>query len=136
MTIEMPGIIAIVLALGAGLYTAGRDIPGARRWVLGGVAGMLGVVGLFAAAGSGIGRPVSYYGGVGLFDRKLVREQIPLADLRPVAGRRIDDFIKSVLDPRRVADGAVARNGPGRRRPDDDECAVEVCTQIGRPYGR
>ena len=67
MTIEMPGIIAIVLALGAGLYTAGRDIPGARRWVLGGVAGMLGVVGLFAAAGSGVGRPVSYYGGVGLF---------------------------------------------------------------------
>jgi cytochrome c oxidase subunit 2 len=67
MTIEMPGIIAIVLGLGAGLYIAGRDVPGGRRWVLGGVAGMLGVVGLFAAAGSGVGRPVSYYGGVGLF---------------------------------------------------------------------
>jgi cytochrome c oxidase subunit II len=67
MTIEMPGIIAIVLGLGAGLYIAGRDVPGGRRWVLGGVAGMLGIVGLFAAAGSGVGRPVSYYGGVGLF---------------------------------------------------------------------
>lgn len=67
MTIPMPGIVAIVLALGAGCYVVGGDIPGARRWVLGGVAGMLGVIGLFAAAGSGVGRPVSYYGGVGLF---------------------------------------------------------------------
>jgi cytochrome c oxidase subunit 2 len=67
MTIKMLGIVPILLAMGAGLYIAGRDIPGARNWVLGGLTAILGLVGLFAAAGSGVGRPVSYYGGVGLF---------------------------------------------------------------------
>ena len=66
MTIQALGILPILLAVGAGLYLAGRDIPGARDWVLGGVAAVLGLVGLLIAARSG-GGPVGYYGGLALF---------------------------------------------------------------------
>jgi cytochrome c oxidase subunit 2 len=66
MTIKMLGIIAILLALGAGVYVAGRAI-GAGNWVLGGLSAILGLVGLFVAAHSGVRGPVGYYGGVGFF---------------------------------------------------------------------
>jgi cytochrome c oxidase subunit 2 len=54
-------IVMILLVMGAGLYAADR-VPGARNWVLGGLAGILGLVGLFVAARSS--GPVGYYGGL------------------------------------------------------------------------
>lgn len=57
-------IAVIVLVIGAGLYAADR-IPGARNWVYGGVAGILGLVGLFVAARSS--GAVGYYGGLIFF---------------------------------------------------------------------
>jgi hypothetical protein len=55
-----------VLAMGAGLYVAGR-VPGTANWVLAGVSGVLGLGGLFVAARSGPHEPVGYYGGIGFF---------------------------------------------------------------------
>ena len=63
MTIEILGIVLILLAMGAGLYAVGR-VPGSRNWVLGGLTAILGLVGLFVAARSGVYRPVGYYGGL------------------------------------------------------------------------
>ena len=60
-------IVMILLAMGAGLYVGGRDVPGARNWVLGGLAAILGLAGLFVAARSGVRGPVGYYGGLVLF---------------------------------------------------------------------
>jgi cytochrome c oxidase subunit II len=60
-------IVMILLAMGAGLYVGGRDVPGARNWVLGGLTGILGLAGLFVAARSGVRSPVGYYGGLVLF---------------------------------------------------------------------
>jgi cytochrome c oxidase subunit 2 len=54
-------IVMILLVMGAGLYAADR-VPGARNWVLGGLAGILGLAGLFVAARSS--GPVGYYGGL------------------------------------------------------------------------
>ena len=66
MTIEMVGIVLILLAMGAGLYAMGH-VPGSRNWVLGGFAALLGLGGLFVAARSGVYGPVGYYGGLVLF---------------------------------------------------------------------
>jgi cytochrome c oxidase subunit II len=66
MTIKILGSVLILLAMGAGLSVAGR-IPGCRNWVLGGLAAVLGLGGLFVAAGSGVRGPVGYYGGLALF---------------------------------------------------------------------
>ena len=57
-------IIVILLIAGAGLYAIGR-VPDARNWVLGGLAGLLSLGGLFLAARTS--GPVGYYGGLGLF---------------------------------------------------------------------
>src|SRR5262249_77363 len=67
MTIEILGIVMILLAMGAGLYVGGRDVPGARNWVLGGLAAILGLAGLFVAARRGVRGPVGYYGGLVFF---------------------------------------------------------------------
>ena len=63
-------------------------------------------------------------------DGELFREDELVADLRPVFGRRVGDLIEPVADPGREADGAVARNGPRRRGPDDDRCLDEVVEQL------
>jgi hypothetical protein len=65
MTIAIFGIF-FILALGAGLYIAGR-VPGTANWVLGGISGALGLGGLFVAARSGPHEAVAYYGGLGFF---------------------------------------------------------------------
>lgn len=65
MTIAILGIL-LVLATGAGLYVAGR-VPGTANWVLGGIAGFLGLGGLFVASRSGVHDPVGYYGGLVFF---------------------------------------------------------------------
>src|SRR5262245_12849044 len=65
MTIAILGIFFIV-AMGAGLYVAGK-VPGTASWVLGGVSGFLGLAGLFVAARSGPQAPVGYYGGIVFF---------------------------------------------------------------------
>lgn len=57
-------IVVILLAMGAGLYVIGR-VPDARNWVLGGLASILGLGGLFVAARSS--DPVGYYGGLVFF---------------------------------------------------------------------
>lgn len=67
VAIEIVGIALLLLVAAAGLVFAARAIPSARQWVLGGVAGILGLVGLFIAARSGVGSPVGYYGGLLLF---------------------------------------------------------------------
>ncbi len=67
MTIKILGIVPLLLAMGAGLYLVGRDVPGARNWVLGGLAAILGLLGLFVAAHSGVRGPVGYYGGLIFF---------------------------------------------------------------------
>lgn len=58
--------IFLILVAVAGLYAIGR-VPGARNWVLGGLIAMLGLVGLFIAAGSGVSGPYGYYGGLVIF---------------------------------------------------------------------
>jgi cytochrome c oxidase subunit 2 len=57
-------IVVILLAMAAGLYAIGR-VPDSRNWVLGGIAGIVGLGGLFVAAGSD--GAVGYYGGLVLF---------------------------------------------------------------------
>jgi cytochrome c oxidase subunit II len=59
-------IVVVLLIMAAGLYAIGR-VPGARNWVLGGLAGILGLVGLFVAAGSGTHNSVGYSGGFVIF---------------------------------------------------------------------
>ncbi len=59
-------IVVILLVMGAGLYAIGR-VPGARNWVLGGLAAILGLGGLFVAARSGVHGPVGYYAGLVFF---------------------------------------------------------------------
>lgn len=66
MTIEMVGIVLILLTVGAGLYAVSH-VPGSRNWVLGGFAALLGLGGLFVAARGGVYGPVGYYGGLVLF---------------------------------------------------------------------
>jgi len=61
------GIVVVLLAIGAGLYAASRVVPGARNWVLGGFTAVIGLGGLFVAAGSGVDSPVGYYGGLAFF---------------------------------------------------------------------
>ncbi len=65
MTIAILGIF-LVLAIGAGLYVAGR-VPGTANWVLGGIAGVLGLGGLFVSSRSGVHAPVGYWGGLVFF---------------------------------------------------------------------
>lgn len=65
MTIAILGIF-FVLAMGAGLYVAGR-VPGTSNWVLGGISAVLGLGGLFVAARSGVHAPVGYWGGLVFF---------------------------------------------------------------------
>lgn len=65
MTIAIVGIF-LILAMGAGLYVAGR-VPGTTNWVLGGLSGILGLGGLFVSARAGAGDPVGHYGGLLLF---------------------------------------------------------------------
>lgn len=60
------GIVLILIAVGAGLYVAGGVVPGARKWVLGGYAVILGIGGLFVAARSGVHNPVGHHGGLAL----------------------------------------------------------------------
>lgn len=66
MTVDMLVIVAILLAMGAGLYAIGH-VPASRNWVLGGFTAILGLGGLFVAARSGVYGPVGYYGGLFLF---------------------------------------------------------------------
>jgi cytochrome c oxidase subunit 2 len=66
MTVKIIGIVLILLAVGAGLYVIDRVIPGARKWLLGGLAALLALGGLFVAARSDAGS-VGYYGGLALF---------------------------------------------------------------------
>ncbi len=57
-------IVVILLAMGAGLYAIDR-VPESRNWVLGGLAAIVGLGGLFLAAGSD--GAIGYYGGLVLF---------------------------------------------------------------------
>jgi cytochrome c oxidase subunit II len=66
MTITILAIVLILLALGAGLYVFDRAIPGARKWLLGGLAAIRALGGLFIASRSG-NSSVGYYGGLALF---------------------------------------------------------------------
>jgi cytochrome c oxidase subunit II len=66
MTAKILGIVLILLAMSAGLYVVDRVVPGARKWLLGGLAALLALGGLFVAARSG-DSPVGYYGGLALF---------------------------------------------------------------------
>ncbi len=70
MTIAILGIF-LVLAMAAGLYVAGR-VPGTANWVLGGIAGVLGLGGLFVSSRSGVHAAVGYYGGLVFFAISLV----------------------------------------------------------------
>jgi len=70
MTIAILGIF-LVLAVGAGLYVAGR-VPGTANWVLGGIAGVLGLGGLFVSSRSDVHAAVGYYGGLVFFAISLV----------------------------------------------------------------
>lgn len=65
MTIAIIGVF-LVVAMGAGLYVAGR-VPGTANWVLGGIAGILGVGGLFVSSRSGVHAPIGYWGGMVFF---------------------------------------------------------------------
>ena len=47
-------------------------LPRARRWLLGGIAALLGLGGLFLAARTGVASPVAYYGGIAVFVIALV----------------------------------------------------------------
>ncbi len=55
---------------------------------------------------------------------ELVGEDEMLADLGPIVVRRLGHLIDAIGDVRREGDGAVAGDGPGRRRPDDDGGAL------------
>ena len=72
---------------------------------------------------------------------ELVGEHIERASLGPVAFRRGGDAIKAIRDLVGIGDGAVARQGPGRRGPDDHAGAHEgvAFAQFrdgeGDPYG-
>jgi cytochrome c oxidase subunit 2 len=57
-------IAMILLVMVAGVYAIGR-VPGARHWVVGGIAGILGLAGLFLAASSE--SAVIHYGGLLIF---------------------------------------------------------------------
>ncbi|MGH6927480.1 MAG: hypothetical protein ACREEV_04105, partial [Dongiaceae bacterium] len=57
-------IVVILLAMGAALYAIDR-VPDSRNWVLGGLAVIVGLGGLFVAAGSD--GAVGYYGGLAIF---------------------------------------------------------------------
>lgn len=58
-------IVPLLLAVAAGLYViASRIVPGARNWVLGGLAAIFSLGGLFVASRSVYGS-VGYYGGLG-----------------------------------------------------------------------
>jgi cytochrome c oxidase subunit 2 len=46
---------------------SGDSAAGARRWVLGGIAALVGLGGLFLAARAGAGNMVAYYGGITVF---------------------------------------------------------------------
>ena len=70
MTIAILGTF-FVLAMAAGLYVAGH-IPGTANWVLGGIAAVLGMCGLFVSSRSGVHAPVGYYGGLVFFAISLV----------------------------------------------------------------
>jgi cytochrome c oxidase subunit 2 len=59
-------IVLILLAMGAGIYAVGR-VPDSRNWVIGGLTAILGLGGLFVAAGSGVHGPLGYYGGLVFF---------------------------------------------------------------------
>jgi cytochrome c oxidase subunit 2 len=47
--------------------TMRRTVPGSRNWVLGGLAGIIGLGGLFVAARSGTHNQLGYYGGIAIF---------------------------------------------------------------------
>jgi cytochrome c oxidase subunit 2 len=60
-------IVPLLLAVAAGLYViASRIFPASRRWVLGGLAAVFGLGGLFVAAGSVYGS-VAHDGGLAFF---------------------------------------------------------------------
>jgi hypothetical protein len=65
MTIAILGIF-FILAMGAGLYVAGK-VHGTAHWVLGGISAFLGLGGLFVSARAGPHEPVGYYGGIAFF---------------------------------------------------------------------
>jgi cytochrome c oxidase subunit 2 len=67
MTIGILAVVLILVVIGVVLYAVGRIVPGTWKWILGGVSGVLGLVGLFIAAHSGVESPVGYYGGLGFF---------------------------------------------------------------------
>ena len=60
---------------------------------------------------------------------ELVGEDVALARPRPVVGGRVGDAIKAVGDIGPEGDGAVGRDRPGRRRPDQDRGALEVAVE-------
>jgi cytochrome c oxidase subunit 2 len=66
VTINVVSSVLILLVFAAGLSFVGR-VPGSRKWVLGGLAAILGLGGLFIAARSDVSGAVGYYGGLALF---------------------------------------------------------------------
>ena len=60
---------------------------------------------------------------------KLVGDDVALAGLRPIVGRRLGDAVEPVCDARPVGDGAVRRDRPRRRRPDQDRGAGKVAVE-------
>ncbi len=65
------------------------------------------------------------------FFGELVGNDQPVTDLGPVVGRSVGDPVETIGDPGRIADRAVARDGPGRRGPDDDRAAAIGLFQRG-----
>ncbi len=63
-------------------------------------------------------------------ERQPVRQNEEVAGFRPVVGRRVGDFVETVFDARRIADRAIARNRPRRRRPDDDARVLDILSRF------
>ena len=54
------------------------------------------------------------------FASEILRQDVEIAELRPIVLRRVGDLVEAVADLRRKRDRAIARQCPWRRGPDDD----------------
>jgi hypothetical protein len=63
---------------------------------------------------------------------KLVSENELVTLLGPILIRRFGDFVKTVGDFWRIADGSIARQRPWRRGPDHDRCANDIVRHARR----
>ena len=61
---------------------------------------------------------------------EIFRQDQQVAELRPIVRRSIGDLVEAVGDLRRIADGAIARQRPGRGGPDHHRRAVVFLFQF------